>query len=232
MFGAGVEEVGVEGDGAGLEEEEGGGSAEGEVAFFVAFCDGLAGGEGLVDGADAGGSDFHAEDGAEGFGFEFGDGAFVFPEVGEALAEGDGGDGEEGAVEGAGFAGGAGAGEVEAVVVDRAESGEEEGAVLVAGGEFRGAEEGGEVKLLSFDKDGGDFAGFGEAEVAAIGGEDDGGVGEGAGGGFEFAVEEVVEGGELVRAFDEVVTAEAVGFEERGDFFSGFGLIHAISVPF
>lgn len=93
LCGGVFEEVGGEGDFSRLEDGDGGGATEGEVAFFGAFGDGLAGGEGLVDGADAGGSDFHDEDGAVVFCLEVGEGAFVRPEVGEVLGEGDGGDG-------------------------------------------------------------------------------------------------------------------------------------------
>ena len=193
LFGAVFEEVGGEGDLSGLEEEDGGGSAEGEVAFFVAFLHGVAGGEGLVDGTDAGGSDFHADDGAEGFSFGLGDGALVFPHVGKALAQGEGGDGEEGAVDDAGFAGGAIAGEVEAVVVDGAETAEDEGAVLVFLGEFGIVEEAGDVEFLAFDEDGADLARFLKAEMAAIGGEDEGGISDGSGARLELAVEKIVE---------------------------------------
>lgn len=78
-----MEEVLGEGDAAGLEDGDGGGSAECEVAFFVGFFDGLMRGVGLMDGADAGGTDFEDENGAEVLGFELAEGAFVLPEVGE-----------------------------------------------------------------------------------------------------------------------------------------------------
>ena len=73
------EQVGIEFHRAGFEHEEGGGASEGEVAFFLAFFDRFARRVGLVDRADAGGTDFHADDGAEVFGDEFGDSTFIFP---------------------------------------------------------------------------------------------------------------------------------------------------------
>lgn len=142
MFGGVFQEIWGEGDFSWLEDRDGGGAAEGEIAFFRAFGHGLAGGEGLVDGADAGGADFHDEDGAVVFCFEAGEGAFVGPEVGEVLREGDGGDGKQGAGEGFCFRRGACSGEVVAVVIDRAEAGEDEGAFGVFFGEFGIAEEG------------------------------------------------------------------------------------------
>lgn len=184
LLGAVFDEVWCEGDFVRFEEEDGGGTAEGEVAFFVAFFHGLAGSEGLLDGADTGGADFHADDGAHGFGLKLGDGALVFPHVGEALTQGEGGDGKEGAVDDAGFAGGAIAGKVEAVVVDGAEAAEDEGAVLILFCEFGIVEEAGDVEFLTFDEDGADLTGLLKAEMAAIGWEHKGGISDGAGTGF------------------------------------------------
>ncbi len=225
------QEIGVEFHGVGLEHEEGRGTAEGEVAFFLSFFDRLAGSEGLVDRADAGGADFHADDGAEVLGDEFRDGAFVFPEVGKPLAQGERGDGEERAVDHAGFARNAGAGEVVAVVIDRAEAREEKRAVLIFFGEFFAAKETGDVEFLSLHEDRADLAGFFEAEMATVGRKDDRSVGERAGIGSELAVEEVVEGGEFVGLLFEVGRIEAVGVEKGEDLFGGFGLIHALAVP-
>lgn len=193
LLGAVFEEICSEGNLSRLEEEDSGRSTEGEVAFFVALLHGLAGGEGLMDRAYAGGSDFHADDGAEGFGFELGDGALVFPQVGKALAKGEGRDREEGAVDNASFAGGAIAGEVETMVVDRAEAAEDEGPVLVFFGKFGVVEEAGDVEFLAFDEDGADLARFLKAEMTPISGEDEGRIRDGAGAGLELAVEEIVE---------------------------------------
>ena len=81
----------------------------------------------MEDGADASGSDFGDGEGACRAILEEGDGAFILPEVGESAAQGDGGDGEEGAVDEAWCVWVTCEGEVEAVVVDGAESGAEQG---------------------------------------------------------------------------------------------------------
>lgn len=58
LFLAVFKEVGVEFDFAGLEDGDGGGAAEGEIAFFGAFLYWGVWRVGLVDGSDAGGSNF------------------------------------------------------------------------------------------------------------------------------------------------------------------------------
>lgn len=153
---------------------------------------------------NAGGANFHADDGAIVFGDQFGDGAFVFPEVSEILAKGERGNGEKRAIDRARFTRGAGAREVKAVVVNGAEPREQKRAILVLFGEFSRAEETRDVEGLSFDKHGGDFTRFGEAEVAAVGGEDDGGVCNRARAGFQFPVEKIVKRNELVCLFFEI----------------------------
>ena len=117
------------------------------------------------------------------------------------------------------------------MIVDRAETGEEKRAVLVFFSELFATEETADVEFLSFHKDRADLAGFFEAEVSSVSREDDGSVGKRAGVGSELAVEEVVEGGELVGLFFEVIGIEPVGIEKREDFPGGFGLIHAVTVP-
>ena len=184
----------------------------------------------MLDGADVGGADFEEENGAEVCGDEFGEDAFVLPKVGEVFAEGDGGNGVEGAVEDAWGSRGSGGGEVEAVVVDGAEAGEDEGAVSVFGGEFGGAEKGGEVEVLAFDEDGVDGGSFGEAEVASVGGEDDRGGIDGAGFGAEAAAEKIVKGGEFVGRFREFGGIEAEFFDERSDSIAAGGGVHSLAV--
>lgn len=196
MLGGVLEEVGGKDDFAGLKDGDSGGAPEGEVALFGAFDDRFAGGEGLVDGANAGGSDLHDEDGAIIFRFEAGEGAFVRPEVGEVLGERDGGDGKKRAGEGFRFRGDSGGGEVVAVVIDGAEAGENEGALGIFLGESRIAKEGGEVKGLAFYEKGSDGGDVREAEVASIGGENDGSLGDRAGFWLELAVEEFVKAAE------------------------------------
>lgn len=184
-----------------------------------------------MDCSDAGSADFHANDRAEVLGDQFGDGAFVLPEVGEALAQGEGGDGEEGALDHAGFAWNARAGEMVAMVIDGAEAGEKKRAVLVFFGEFVAAEESGDVEFLTLDENRTDLAGLFEAEMAAVGGEDYRRIGERAGTGAEFAVEKVVEGGEFVGLLFEIIGIEPVGIEKRENFCAGFRLIHAAAIP-
>ncbi len=232
-LGAVGEEVVGEGDAARFEDGDGAGAAEAEHAFFCAFGDWLAGRHGLDDAADVGGADFEEEDGAEAIGFESCEDAFVFPEIGETAAEGDGADGVELAVEESWGARGSGAGEVEAVVIDRAETAEDEGAGGVFCGEFVTAEERGEVELLTFDEDAVDLVGACEAEVAAVGREDDGcrvGV-DGPCGGVEAAAEEVVEGGEGVGRVCEFRGVEMVVFDEGSDSGAAGWLVHAAAVP-
>ena len=232
-LGAVGEEVVGEGDAARFEDGDGAGATEAEHAFFSAFGDWLAGRHGLDDAADVGGADFEEEDGAEAIGFEVREDAFVFPEIGEAAAEGDGADGVEMAVEESWGARGSGAGEVEAVVIDRAETAEDEGAGGVFCGEFVTAEERGEVELLTFDEDAVDLVGACEAEVAAVGREDDGGGVrvDGPCGGVEAAAEEVVEGGEGFGRVCEFRGVEGVVFDEGSDSGAAGWLVHAAAVP-
>lgn len=232
-LGAVCEEIVGEGDAARFEDGDGAGATEAEHAFFSAFGDWLAGRHGLDDAADVGGADFEEEDGAEAIGFESCEDAFVFPEIGETAAEGDGADGVELAVEESWGAWGSGAGEVEAVVIDRAETAEDEGAGGVFCGEFVTAEERGEVELLTFDEDAVDLVGACEAEVAAVGREDDGGRVrvDGPCGGVEAAAEEVVEGGEGVGRVCEFRGVEMVVFDEGSDSGAAGWLVHAAAVP-
>lgn len=232
-LGAVCQEIVGEGDAALFEDGDGAGAAEAEHAFFGAFGDGLVWRHGLDDTADVGGADFEEEDGAEAIGFELCEDAFVFPEIGETAAEGDGADGEEMAVEEGWGVWGAGAGEVEAVVIDRAETTEDEGTGGVFIGEFVAAEESGEVELLTFDEDPVDLVGASEAEVAAIGWEDDGvwvGV-DGPGGWVETAAEEVVEGGEGVGRGGEFRGVEGIVCDEGSDSGAAGGMVHAVAVP-
>lgn len=82
---AAVQEILGQGDGSGLEEEDGRGATEGEVAFFLAFFDGRVSGVGLDDGADAGGTDFEHQHLAAMLGLDLANGAFVLPKVTEVL---------------------------------------------------------------------------------------------------------------------------------------------------
>lgn len=232
-MGAVGEEVVGEGDAAWFEDGDGAGSAEAEHAFFCTFGDWLAGRHGLDDAADVGGADFEEEDGAEAIGFEACEDPFILPEIGETAAEGDGADGVEMAVEEGWGVRGSGAGEVEAVVIDRAETAEDEGTGGVFCGEIVTAEESGEVEVLTFDEDAVDLVGACEAEVAAVGGEDDGGWVrvDGPGGGVEAAAEEVVEGGEGVGRVGEFGGVEMVVLDEGGDSGAAGWVVHAVAVP-
>lgn len=137
------------------------------------------------------------------------------------------------AVEEGWVAWGTGAGEVEAVVIDRAETAEDEGTGGEFCGEFVTAEESWEVELLTFDEDAVDLVGACEAEVAAVGREDDGGwVGvDRPGGGIEAAAEEVVEGGEGVGRVSEFGGVEMVVIDEGSDSGAAGWLVHAVAVP-
>ena len=154
---AAVQEILGQVDGSRFKEEDGRRAAEGEVAFFLAFLDGGVCGVGLEDGADAGGADFEHDYGAAIRSLDFTDRAFVLPKVAEVLAKCDRRYGEEGAVDAACGGGFSGNGEVKAVIIYGAESREDEGARLVAGGEFFIAEEACDVEALAFDEDGVDF---------------------------------------------------------------------------
>jgi hypothetical protein len=102
---------------------------------------------------------------------------------------------------------------------------------LVFLGEFFTAQESGDVEFLALDENRTDLAGLFESKMSAIGGKDDWGVGERAGARAEFAVEEVVEGGEVFGLLFKIVGIEPVGIEKREDFRGGFGLIHAAAIP-
>ena len=145
-------EVGGDGDAVGLEESDDGRASEGKVAHFIALGDRGVGGVGLVNGTDPDGTDGEDENITEVRGAEDGELALVRPEPGEAVAEAVGRDAREGAGNADGGLRGAGDGEVVAVVVYRAEAGEQECAVCVACCQLRIAEEGREVKGLPFDE--------------------------------------------------------------------------------
>ena len=232
MSGRVIEEVLAELDPSGFEEGDGGGSSEGKVALFRALFDEFVRGVGLVDGADTGGPDFQEQDVSKLEGLQPGDRALVLPEVVQVLTQGEGGDGEQRAVEDPGGRGDAGDGEVEAVVVDRAEPGKDQRAIRIVGGEVAGAEEGGQVEALAFDKEALDGGGFLETEVASVCRENDGvriGV-DRARGGLELAVEEFVEAPERRRIIGEVLDLHAVVADERGDAGGRGGSVHAPSV--
>ena len=154
---AAVEEILRQGDGSGLEEEDGRGTTEGEVAFFLAFLDGRVSGVGLDDGADAGGTDFEHQNFAAMLGLDLANCAFVLPKVTEVLTQRDRRNGKKWAVYAVGGGGFSGNGEVKAVVVHGAETREDQRAGLVAGGEFFIVEEAGDAEALAFDEDGVDF---------------------------------------------------------------------------
>ena len=117
-----LHEVCCEGDFPRLENGDGGGAAKCEVAFFLGFYDGLPWSVGLVNGADAGGTDFENKNGAEIFRFKVADRALVGPEVGEVLRESDRGYGKQRAGDGFCFRRDACGREVVAVVIYRAEA--------------------------------------------------------------------------------------------------------------
>lgn len=86
---------------------------------------------------------------------------------------------------------------------------------------------------MALDEDAGDGGGFFEAEVAAVRGEDDGvGVGvDGAGGGFEFPIEELVEAAVGGGGVGEVCRVEVVLLDEGCDAGGGGWGAHAAAVP-
>ena len=117
-----MDEVVLELNTSGLEDRRHERSAETEVAFFVALGDGLAGLIGLDDGADIGGADGDHGDEAERPGIDGHTLALILPEIRGPPTQCDRVDGIELALREHGFARDAGDGEVEAMVVDRAEA--------------------------------------------------------------------------------------------------------------
>ena len=103
-----------------------------------------------------------------GLGFEFGENPLVLPQVGEVLPEGDGGHGEQGAVEEPGRRRGPGGGEMVAVVIDRAKAGENEGASFKSPGEFGGAKEFRNREALALDEYGIDPGKVWKAKVPPV----------------------------------------------------------------
>lgn len=166
-----LEEIGGEGDRAWLEEREGAGASEGKVALFVPLLNRGSGRVGLRDGTHVGGAHFEHKNGSEVVGSQLREYTLVLPEVGEVAPQGDGRDGEEGAVEETGLGRRAGGGKMESVVVDGTEAGEDQGAFLVAGCEFLGSEEGGKVEALALHENRVRLGEVVEAEVSAIGRE-------------------------------------------------------------
>ena len=117
-----MDEVVLELDAAGFEEGGDERSAETEVAFLVALGDGLAGLVSLDDGADVRGADGDHGDESEGAGVDGHALTLVLPEIRGAAAEGDRVDRIKPAIGEHRFAWCTGDGEVEAVIVDRAEA--------------------------------------------------------------------------------------------------------------
>lgn len=171
----------------------------------------------MLDRSNIGCADFEEEDGSEILGNEFGEDAFVLPEVGKIAAQSDRRDGVEGAVEEERGTGDAGGREMESMVVHRAEAGEDEGTVGVSFCEFVGAQEGGEVEGLAFDEDGVDGGGLGEAEMTPIGRKDDRSRVKGPGLGLEAAAEKIVEGSEGIDRHFEFLGIEAIFCDKWGD---------------
>lgn len=97
-------------------------AAEGEVAFFLAFFDQGIGFEGLVNGTNASGTNFHQNHGADIRRLQMGDRAFVLPKITQIFAQCDRRDREQWTVDDLRVRYRARDGKVETMIVDGAQS--------------------------------------------------------------------------------------------------------------
>lgn len=221
--GGGVDEVLAEGDGVGFKEEDEGGASEGKIALLIPFGIFFSRSVGLVDGADVGGADFKEENVAEGFGGKGGQRPLVLGEDFDVLLDGDGVNRVEGTVDHMRFPRYTIAGEVEAVVVGRAEAGHDHGATRIFLSKLLILEQGCEIELLPFDDE---TIGIGDIwvePVAPIGGDDGRSFADGASIEFELSDKKVIEGVELIWREEKFRGIDTVLFDKGEHFAFGVG---------
>ncbi len=232
-FGGPLEEIVAQAHLARLEEDDGGGSSEGEVAHFITLGHGSIRSVSRLDAPDTGGPDRTDEHLPKGSGIDRGNGPFVLPEVGEALTQGDGIDRVERAGKDAERRGHATDREMETMIVDRTEAREEEAASRIAFCEGVVAKKAREVEALPFHVKLFDFRDVLKSKVTAVCRKDEGffSGGDRPRVGLQFPIEELIESRETVRSCGELCRIESILRDERSDFGSALRSVHAPAVP-